>query len=76
MGEQDQTCPHCGAVSAAFTESCTGCGRRLTCVTPETRLHRVLRAPRLVKPSDALGENPAGVGEAYRHGPMNHSEHA
>ena len=74
MHEAQQPCPDCGVPSPPFTEFCPGCGRRLTCAKREGRLHRILRALWIIKPSDALGENPTGVAEAYKRTPMNHSE--
>jgi hypothetical protein len=53
-------------------EFCPDCGRRLTAVKPEGRLAAIGRILHLFKPADALSDNPAGVGEAYKHGPMNH----
>ena len=70
--EAQHQCPHCGAAYDRLPEFCTSCGRRLTSVKPEGRLTRVGRALRILKPADPLGANPKGVGEAYKHGPMNH----
>jgi hypothetical protein len=69
-----QPCPHCGVPSPTFTEFCPGCGRRLTSARRESLIHRILAKLWIIKPSDALGENPTGVAEAYKHAPMNHSD--
>jgi hypothetical protein len=70
--EAQHQCPHCRAAYDRFSEFCTSCGRRLTSVKPEGRFTRIGRVLRILKPADALGANPKGVGEAYKHGPMNH----
>lgn len=72
---QDQfRCPHCGAMTLGPPEFCPACGRRLTVVRPPSRFAGLVRALRFLRPSDPLGRDPKGVGEAYKHGPMNHSE--
>jgi len=73
MAEEPQLCPHCGHTNEHWDEFCLSCGRRLTSATHEGRFRRLLRKLSILKPADALGDNPAGVGEAYRHGPMDHS---
>ncbi len=67
-------CPHCGAMTVGAPEFCPSCDRRLTAVKPPGRFAWVGSVLRWFKPADALGQNPEGVGEAYKHGPMNHSE--
>jgi len=72
--EKQFQCPHCGATTEGPPEFCPSCDRRLTVVKPPGRLAWVGSVLRWFKPADALGHNPKGVGEAYKHGPMNHSE--
>lgn len=74
MAEPDLTCPHCGTVSPAFTEFCPSCRQRLTCVRPESRTHRVLRALGFVKQAGAPQRNAVDVAEVYRRAPMHHDE--
>jgi hypothetical protein len=74
MTEAPQVCPCCGHTNEHWDQFCLSCGRRVTSVVHEGLLHRLLRKLSILKPSDALGENPTGVGEAYRHTPMNHSD--
>ncbi len=72
--ENQFQCPHCGAMTVGPPEFCPSCDRRLTTVKPPGRFAWVGSVLRLIKPAHALGQNPEGVGEAYKHGPMNHSE--
>jgi len=73
MAAEERICPECGATWAVSETFCSTCGRRLTCVKPERRIHRVLKVLGGLRPADALGQNPKGVGDAYRHAPLNHS---
>jgi hypothetical protein len=72
VSDQMQTCPYCGAPSRLFTNLCPSCGRRLSSVKTENRLLRLLHALRR-PPSggDALGRDPAGTLEIYKHVPIN-----
>jgi len=71
--EKPFQCPHCGAMVAGPPEFCPACGRRLTSVKPPGRFAWIAGILRWIKPSgDMLGENPKDVGEAYKHGPINH----
>jgi hypothetical protein len=70
--QEQHECPHCGATTQGLPEFCPSCGRRLTAVKPPGRFAPLVRVLRWFKPADPLGQNPKGVGEAYKHGPMNH----
>jgi hypothetical protein len=73
MAGDVRMCRECGATSAVAETFCPHCGRRLTCVKPQRRIHRVLGVLASLRPADPLGQNPRGVGEAYKHAPLNHS---
>jgi hypothetical protein len=71
---EDQLCPHCGVPTAAASEFCPACGRRQTCVKPPSRFAWLARVLAFIKSTGPLGRNPEGLAEAYKHGPMNHSD--
>ena len=71
--EKPFECQHCGTMTAGPPEFCPACERRLTAVRPPGRFAWLVGVLRWLKPADALGENPKGVGEAYKHAPMDHS---
>jgi uncharacterized Zn finger protein (UPF0148 family) len=72
MSDPANICPHCGAATAPGQVFCASCGRRLTSVEPESRLRRLLRVLRFVKPADMLGEHPEEMAEVYKRAPTNH----